>query len=141
MIVSVFAPVARIEAIRLFLAYASFKDFVVYQMDVKSDFLYGKIEEEVYVSKRKDRQDLIYQKSQRLTHILPRSASEAGGRWDFFSQDKYVTEILKKFGFTDVKTISTPIETQKPLLKDADSEDYVLVEDSKSILKVHIFML
>ncbi|GJR28382.1 putative ribonuclease H-like domain-containing protein [Tanacetum coccineum] len=45
----VFAPVARIEAIRLFLAYPSFKDFVVYQMDVKSAFLYGNIEEEVYV--------------------------------------------------------------------------------------------
>ncbi|GJY34479.1 putative reverse transcriptase domain-containing protein [Tanacetum coccineum] len=45
----VFAPVARIEAIRIFLAYASFKDFVVYQMDVKSAFLYGKIKEEVYV--------------------------------------------------------------------------------------------
>ncbi|GJY91407.1 putative ribonuclease H-like domain-containing protein [Tanacetum coccineum] len=45
----VFAPVARIEAIRLFLAYASFKDFVVYQVDVKSAFLYGKIEKEVYV--------------------------------------------------------------------------------------------
>ncbi|GKG16309.1 putative ribonuclease H-like domain-containing protein, partial [Tanacetum coccineum] len=45
----IFAPVARIEAIRLFLAYASFKDFVVYQMDVKSAFLYGKIEKEVYV--------------------------------------------------------------------------------------------
>nr|GEX83459.1 hypothetical protein [Tanacetum cinerariifolium] len=45
----VFAPVAIIEAIRLFLAYASFKDFVVYQMDVKSAFLYGKIKEEVYV--------------------------------------------------------------------------------------------
>ncbi|GKD45409.1 putative ribonuclease H-like domain-containing protein [Tanacetum coccineum] len=45
----VFAPVARIEAIRLFLAYTSFKDFVVYQMDVKSAFLYGKIEKEVYV--------------------------------------------------------------------------------------------
>nr|GFA11627.1 retrovirus-related Pol polyprotein from transposon TNT 1-94 [Tanacetum cinerariifolium] len=42
----VFALVARIEAIRLFLAYASFIDFVVYQMDVKSDFLYGKIKEE-----------------------------------------------------------------------------------------------
>ncbi|GJS45595.1 copia protein [Tanacetum coccineum] len=40
-----FAPVARIEAIRLFLAYASFKDFMVYQMDVKSAFLYGKIED------------------------------------------------------------------------------------------------
>nr|GEY14124.1 retrovirus-related Pol polyprotein from transposon TNT 1-94 [Tanacetum cinerariifolium] len=42
----VFAPVARIEAIRLILAYDSFKDFVVYQMDVKSAFLYGKIKEE-----------------------------------------------------------------------------------------------
>nr|GEY18003.1 copia protein [Tanacetum cinerariifolium] len=45
----VFAPIARIEAIRLFLAYASFKDCMVYKMDVKSAFLYGKIEEEVYV--------------------------------------------------------------------------------------------
>nr|GFA02757.1 hypothetical protein [Tanacetum cinerariifolium] len=45
----VFAPVARIEAIRLFLAYASFMGFLVYQMDVKSAFLYGTIEEEVYV--------------------------------------------------------------------------------------------
>ncbi|GJX85579.1 putative ribonuclease H-like domain-containing protein [Tanacetum coccineum] len=38
----------------------------------------------------------------------------------FISQDKYVTKILKKFGFTDVKTASTPMETQKPLLKDED---------------------
>ncbi|GKB86819.1 putative ribonuclease H-like domain-containing protein [Tanacetum coccineum] len=45
----VFAPVARIEAIRLFLAYASFKGFMVYQMDMKSAFLYGRIEEEVYM--------------------------------------------------------------------------------------------
>nr|GFC81746.1 hypothetical protein [Tanacetum cinerariifolium] len=42
----VFAPVARIEAIRLFLAYASFMGFTVYQMDVKSAFLYGTIDEE-----------------------------------------------------------------------------------------------
>ncbi|KAJ9542614.1 hypothetical protein OSB04_029120 [Centaurea solstitialis] len=45
----VFAPVARIEAIRLFLAFASYKGFKVYQMDVKSAFLYGTIDEEVYV--------------------------------------------------------------------------------------------
>nr|GFB92075.1 putative ribonuclease H-like domain-containing protein [Tanacetum cinerariifolium] len=45
----VFAPVARIEAIRLFLAYASFMGFTVYQMDVKSAFIYGTIDEEVYV--------------------------------------------------------------------------------------------
>ncbi|GKC33511.1 putative ribonuclease H-like domain-containing protein [Tanacetum coccineum] len=46
----VFAPMARIEAIRLFLAFASFMGFIVYQMDVKSAFLYGTIDEEVYVS-------------------------------------------------------------------------------------------
>ncbi|GKA91910.1 putative ribonuclease H-like domain-containing protein, partial [Tanacetum coccineum] len=45
----VFAPVARIEAIKLFLDYASFMGFIVYQMDVKSAFLYGTIDEEVYV--------------------------------------------------------------------------------------------
>ncbi|GKC74749.1 retrovirus-related pol polyprotein from transposon TNT 1-94, partial [Tanacetum coccineum] len=46
----VFAPVARIEAIRIFLAFASYMGFIVYQMDVKSAFLYGKIDEEVYMS-------------------------------------------------------------------------------------------
>nr|GEY97372.1 putative ribonuclease H-like domain-containing protein [Tanacetum cinerariifolium] len=49
----VFAPIARIEAIRLFLAFASYMGFLVYQMDVKSAFLYGKIEEEVYVTQPK----------------------------------------------------------------------------------------
>ncbi|GJW34721.1 putative ribonuclease H-like domain-containing protein, partial [Tanacetum coccineum] len=46
----VFAPVERIEAIRIFLAFASFMGFTVYQRDVKSAFLYGKIDEEVYVT-------------------------------------------------------------------------------------------
>ncbi|GJR13398.1 hypothetical protein Tco_0796050 [Tanacetum coccineum] len=41
----------------------------------------------------------------------------------FISQDKYVNEILKKFGFTEVKTASTSMETQKPLLKDEDDEE------------------
>nr|GEU91726.1 putative ribonuclease H-like domain-containing protein [Tanacetum cinerariifolium] len=45
----VFAPVARIETIRLFSAYASFMGFMVYQIDVKSSFMYGTIKEEVYV--------------------------------------------------------------------------------------------
>nr|GEW36109.1 hypothetical protein [Tanacetum cinerariifolium] len=88
----VFAPVARIEAIRLFLAYASFMGFMVYQMDVKSAFLYGTIEEEV-----KQKKDGI-----------------------FISQDKYVAKILKKFGLTEGKSASTPIDTEKPLLKDPD---------------------
>ncbi|GKE32559.1 uncharacterized mitochondrial protein-like protein, partial [Tanacetum coccineum] len=41
----------------------------------------------------------------------------------FIIQDKYVGEILKKFRFTEVKTASTPMETQKPLLKDEDGEE------------------
>nr|GFA94564.1 hypothetical protein [Tanacetum cinerariifolium] len=44
-----FAPVVQIEAIRLFLAYAAHKDFIVYQMDVKTAFLNGILKEEVYV--------------------------------------------------------------------------------------------
>ena len=45
-----FVPVARLEAIRIFLAYAAHANFKVYQMDVKSAFLNGDLEEEVYVS-------------------------------------------------------------------------------------------
>ncbi|GJR26604.1 putative ribonuclease H-like domain-containing protein [Tanacetum coccineum] len=115
----VFAPVARIKAIRLFLAYASFKDFVVYQMDVKSAFLYGKIEEEVYVYQPPwfedpEFPDRVYKVEKALygLHQAPRAC-----------QDKYVDEILKKFGFSTVKTASTPMETSKPLMKDENVKD------------------
>nr|GEU55932.1 ribonuclease H-like domain, reverse transcriptase, RNA-dependent DNA polymerase [Tanacetum cinerariifolium] len=100
----VFAPVAKIEAIRLFLAYASFKDFVVYQMDVKSAFLYGKIKEEVYVCQPPGFED-------------PKFPDRV------LSQDKYVDEILTKFIFSTVKTTSTPMETLKPLMKDENAKD------------------
>ncbi|GKF42335.1 putative ribonuclease H-like domain-containing protein, partial [Tanacetum coccineum] len=59
----VFAHVARLEAIRIFLAFASYMGFVVYQMDVKSAFLYGKIDEEVYVSQPPGFQDPKYPKN------------------------------------------------------------------------------
>nr|GEU34508.1 retrovirus-related Pol polyprotein from transposon TNT 1-94 [Tanacetum cinerariifolium] len=115
----VFDPVARIKAIRLFLAYASFIGFMVYQMDVKSEFLYGTIEEEVYVCQPlgfedPDHPDKVYKVVKALygLHQAPRA-----------SQDKYVAEILKKFGLTEGKSASTPIDTEKPLLKDPDGED------------------
>ncbi|GJW70189.1 putative ribonuclease H-like domain-containing protein [Tanacetum coccineum] len=80
----VFAPVARIEAIRLFLAYASFKDFVVYQMDVNSAFLYGKIEKEIYVCQPPgfedpDFPDIVYKVEKALygLHQAPRAWYEA----------------------------------------------------------------
>nr|GEY40513.1 hypothetical protein [Tanacetum cinerariifolium] len=45
-----FAPVARLEVVRLFIAYAAHKSFIVYQMDVKTAFLYGPLKEEVYIN-------------------------------------------------------------------------------------------
>ncbi|GJS45767.1 putative ribonuclease H-like domain-containing protein [Tanacetum coccineum] len=181
----VFALVARIEAIRMFLAYASFKDFVVYQMDVKSAFLYGQIEEEVYVYQPPGFQDpgfsdIVYKVEKALygLHQAPKAWYETlstylldngfqRGQIDktlstkkelctefeklmhkkfqmssmgeltfflglqvtqkddgiFISQDKYVDEILKKFGFLTVKTASTPMETSKPLMKDENAKD------------------
>ncbi|GJS22075.1 putative ribonuclease H-like domain-containing protein [Tanacetum coccineum] len=175
----VFASVARIEAIRLFLAYASFKDIIVYQMDVKSAFLYGKIEEEVYVYQPPGFEDpefpdIVYKVEKALygLHQAPRAWYDTlstylldngfqKGQIDktlfikrvksdillvqmssmgeltyflgiqvtqkddgiFIGQDKYVDEILKKFGFSTVKTASTPMETSKPLMKDENAKD------------------
>ncbi|GJW60119.1 putative ribonuclease H-like domain-containing protein [Tanacetum coccineum] len=146
-------------------------------MDVKSAFLYGKTEEEVYVCQPPGFEDpnfpdIVYKVEKALyeLHQAPRAWYETlstylldnefqRGKIDktlihqklmhekfqmssmgeltfflglqvqqkkdgiFISQDKYVGEILKKFRFTKVKTTSTPIETQKPLLKDKDGEE------------------
>ncbi|GJS18536.1 putative ribonuclease H-like domain-containing protein [Tanacetum coccineum] len=160
----VFAPVARIEAIRLFLAYASFIGFLVYQMDIKSAFLYGTIKEEVYVTqppgfKDPDHPDKVYKVVKALygLHQAPRAWYEtlanymtlscapikelctgfeklmkdkfqmsSTGELTFFlglqvqqkedgifiSQDKYVSEILKKFNYSDVKSASTPVDLE-----------------------------
>ncbi|GJT65313.1 hypothetical protein Tco_1016793 [Tanacetum coccineum] len=58
----------------------------------------------------------------------------------FISQDKYVDEILKKFGFSTVKTTSTPMETSKPLLKDVEAED-VDVHLYRSMIRSLIFQV
>nr|GEW79203.1 retrovirus-related Pol polyprotein from transposon TNT 1-94 [Tanacetum cinerariifolium] len=102
----VFALVARIEAIRLFLAYASFKDFVVYQMDVKSVFLYGKIKEEVYVCQPLGFEDPYFPNRVYKVEKALYELHQAPRAW-----------------FRKVKNVSTPMETQKPLLKDEDGEE------------------
>ncbi|GJU78811.1 putative ribonuclease H-like domain-containing protein [Tanacetum coccineum] len=200
----VFAPIARIEAIKLFLSFASYMGFLVYQMDVKSAFLYGTIEEEMYVHQPSSFVDpahpnKVYKVVKALygLHQAPRAWYEtlssfllengfrrgtidktlfikknksdimlvqvyvddiifgstkksmctefeevmhkrfqmsSMGELTFFlglqvkqqpdgifiSQDKYVADILKKFDFCSIKTATTPIESNKPLVKDED---------------------
>nr|GFB20832.1 hypothetical protein [Tanacetum cinerariifolium] len=105
----VFALVARIEAIRLFLAYALFMSFMVYQMDVKSAFLYGTIEEEVYVCQPLGFEDPNYPNKVYIVVKALYGLHQALRAW--------------KFGLTDRKSASTPIDTKKHLLKDSDGED------------------
>ncbi|GJS14494.1 putative ribonuclease H-like domain-containing protein [Tanacetum coccineum] len=175
----VFAPVARIEAIRIFLAFASYMGFIVYQMDVKSAFLYGTIDEEVYAPRawyatlstfleqsgyrrgtidktlfiKKDKKnimlvqvyvdDIIFGSTKKswcdefealmknrfqmssmgeLTFFLRLQVKQKAAGI-FISQDKYVSEILKKFDFISVKHASTLIKTHKPLVKDEEAAD------------------
>nr|GEY26421.1 hypothetical protein [Tanacetum cinerariifolium] len=122
----VFILVARIKAIRLFLAYASFMEFTVYQMDVKSAFLYGTIDEEVYVMQPPGFQD--------PEHYLSKSTKEISYLFKFLqkkdgvflSQDKYVGDILKKFGYSDVRSASTPMDKENPWGKDRTGKDVEL---------------
>ncbi|GKD25858.1 putative ribonuclease H-like domain-containing protein, partial [Tanacetum coccineum] len=154
----VFAPVARIEAIRLFLAYASFMWFMVYQMDVKRSFFYGIIEEEVYVCQPPgfedpDFPDKVYKVVKALygLHQAPRAWYETLAKGEILLIQVYVDdiifgstkkemcdefeklmkdkfqmssmEILRKFNYTDVKTASTTIDLEKPLVKHGDDDD------------------
>nr|GEU53034.1 integrase, catalytic region, zinc finger, CCHC-type, peptidase aspartic, catalytic [Tanacetum cinerariifolium] len=93
----VFAPVERIEAIRLFLAYSSFMGFTVYQMDVKSAFLYGTIDEELC----REFEALMHEKFQ----------MSAMGELNFF---------------LDVRSANTPMDKENPWGKDGPNKDVEL---------------
>nr|GFA94337.1 putative ribonuclease H-like domain-containing protein [Tanacetum cinerariifolium] len=178
----VFAPVARIEAIKLFLAYALFMGFTVYQMDVKSAFLYGTIDKEVYVMQPPGFQDpafpskvykvekamvtidqTLFIRRQREDFILvqvymddiifgssdlqlcrefevlmhEKFQMSAMGELNFFlglqvlqkedgiflSQDKYIADILKKFRYSDVRSLNTPMDKENPWGNDGTRKD------------------
>nr|GEW90828.1 hypothetical protein [Tanacetum cinerariifolium] len=167
----VFTPVVMIEAIRLFLAYASFMGFMVYQMDVKSVFLYETIKEEVYVCQPPRFEDLDYPKKvynvvkalygldqaprawyETLANYLLENGFERGkiDQTLFIKKQKgdillvqvyvddnifgsYNKDLCKAFeklmkdkfqrSSMDGKSANTPINTEKPLLKDPNGED------------------
>ncbi|GJS92083.1 putative ribonuclease H-like domain-containing protein [Tanacetum coccineum] len=140
----VFAPVARIEAIRLFLAYASYMGFTVYQMDVKNKvYKDRRLCMRLHQSPESLNDDIIFGSSnpkfcrefEALMH--DKFKMSAMGELTFFlglqvlqkndgifiSQDKYVGDILKKFGYSDVRTAKTPMDKENPWGKDEPGKD------------------
>ncbi|GJT26061.1 putative ribonuclease H-like domain-containing protein, partial [Tanacetum coccineum] len=146
----VFAPVARIEAIRIFLAYASYMGFTVYQMDVKSAFLYGQIEEEVYVCQPPgfedpDHPDKVYKVVKALygLHQAPRACQkghillvqiyvddiifgstkkELCDEFEKLMKDKFQMSSMGELTFF-LGCLKVPQYLEKPLVKDADADD------------------
>ncbi|GJY45328.1 putative ribonuclease H-like domain-containing protein [Tanacetum coccineum] len=106
---------ARIEAINDFLAFASYMGFIVYQMDVKSAFLYGIIDEEVYVSQPSGILSSLRSGYRRGT--IDKTLFIKKDKNDIMLVQVYVDDII--FGSTK----STPIETQKPLTNDEEADD------------------
>nr|GEY57425.1 hypothetical protein [Tanacetum cinerariifolium] len=138
-----FALVARLEAVRIFIAYIAHKSFQIYQMDLKTTFLNGPLKKEVYVAQPDgfvdpDHPDKVYflrkaiyglKQALRvwyddLSNFLMSKGFTKGlqihqsPQGIFINQEKYALEILKKHGIEKGQSIGTPMAT-KPKL-DAD---------------------
>ncbi|WVZ76222.1 hypothetical protein U9M48_024211 [Paspalum notatum var. saurae] len=137
-----FARVARLEAIRILLAFAASKRFKLQQMDVKSAFLNGFIEEEVYVRQPPGFEsarflDRVYKLRKALyglkqaprawyarlkSFLLKSGFIKQGLEGTFVHQAKYTRDILKKFNMGDSKSMTTPMSTNTALDADEDGE-------------------
>nr|GEZ89983.1 hypothetical protein [Tanacetum cinerariifolium] len=122
-----FAPVTRLEAIRFFIAYVAHKSFTVYQMDVKTAFLYSPLKEEVYVNQPDGfvdpyHPDKVYRLKKALYGLkqAPRAWYDELSNFlihqsphgIFINQAKYAQEILIKHGMTSCESIGTPMATK-----------------------------
>nr|GEY90217.1 retrovirus-related Pol polyprotein from transposon TNT 1-94 [Tanacetum cinerariifolium] len=131
-----FVPVAQLEAVWLFIAYAAHKSYTVYQMDVKTTFLYGPLKEEVYINQPDGfvdpyHPDKVYRLKKALYGL--KQAPRAGDillvqiyvddiifgiqihqspRGIFINQAKYAQEILIKHGMTSCDSVGTPMATK-----------------------------
>nr|GFA51878.1 hypothetical protein [Tanacetum cinerariifolium] len=128
----VFAPVARIKAIRLFLACASFMGFTVYQMDVKSAFLYGTIDEEVYVMQPPGFHDPAFPAKVYKVEKAMYGLHQAPRAWYVYVDDiifgssnpqlckEFEALMHEKFQMSamDVRYLNTPMDKENPWGKD-----------------------
>ncbi|GJV89837.1 retrovirus-related pol polyprotein from transposon TNT 1-94 [Tanacetum coccineum] len=122
-----FAPVARLEAIRIFLANAASKNMTIYQMDVKTAFSNGELQE-VYVSQPEgfvdpDRPHHVYRLKKALYGLKPGTTVAClqisqNPRGIFINQSKYANEILKKFDLHKSDPVDTPMVERTKLDED-----------------------
>ncbi|GKA26939.1 copia protein [Tanacetum coccineum] len=108
-----YAPVARLESIRILLAYACALDFKLFQMDVKSAFLNGFINEEFEMSMMGELNFFLGLQIKQMEDGI------------FFNQSKYIKEMLKKFGLEDSKPMKTPMSSDTKLTKDEELSAFV----------------
>ncbi|KAL2241052.1 UNVERIFIED_CONTAM: Retrovirus-related Pol polyprotein from transposon TNT 1-94 [Sesamum indicum] len=99
----VFAPVARLESIRLIISLAAQNQWKIHQMDVKSTFLNGVLKEEVYITQPPG---YVVQGQENKFGIKVKQREDR----IFISQELYTKEILKKFEMENCKPVSTPVE-------------------------------
>ncbi|GJU43859.1 retrovirus-related pol polyprotein from transposon TNT 1-94 [Tanacetum coccineum] len=122
-----FAPVARLEAVRIFVAYAAYKSFPIYQMDVKTTFLNGPLKEEVYVAQPEGFVDPDHPEKVYLLRKALYGLKQAPRAWydelsNFLMSKGFTKEILKKHNMDNCYSIGTPLATKPKLDVDLSGE-------------------